>query len=215
VLLTFGLGCWQTKRLFWKLQLIEDRKKQIHKEISTLDDVIAALTTTDADLENGQQDAHGRRVSLQGRWDRSNEALVGPRPPPKDLPQGFLKRGDTPGHFLVTPLVLEDGRRVLVNRGWIPGPLRSNKARTSVGLGDDGDLVAGSAPESAAPSGLGPLVTVDAIARLGEPVSTSTPVPPLISYSPLLLLFLRSFMPSVSRCPRSQQHLHSHSLISI
>lgn len=53
VALTFGLGCWQTKRLFWKLQLIEERKRQVHKEISTVDEVIAALTTTDEDLENG------------------------------------------------------------------------------------------------------------------------------------------------------------------
>jgi surfeit locus 1 family protein len=51
----------------------------------------------------------GRRVRMSGRYDATHHVLI-----------AYREREGVPGVELVTPLVLEDGQRVLVNRGWIP-----------------------------------------------------------------------------------------------
>jgi surfeit locus 1 family protein len=60
-----------------------------------------------------------RRVRLAGRYDRVSELLVSNR----------SYRGQ-PGSHVLTPLVLSDGRAVVVDRGWIPlnlsGPEEEN-----------------------------------------------------------------------------------------
>ena len=51
----------------------------------------------------------GRYVALAGRYDESRQVVIG----------GHVNQ-DTPGVEVVTPLVLDDGTAVLVDRGWIP-----------------------------------------------------------------------------------------------
>ena len=52
-----------------------------------------------------------RRVTLEGRFDHDRSIVL----------PGRALRG-TPGVHIVTPLLLDDGGAVLVNRGWLPSP---------------------------------------------------------------------------------------------
>jgi surfeit locus 1 family protein len=51
----------------------------------------------------------GRYLELPGRYDERAQVVIG----------GHLRQ-DVPGIEVITPLVLEDGTAVLVNRGWVP-----------------------------------------------------------------------------------------------
>lgn len=51
----------------------------------------------------------GRRLALTGRYDSTVHVLL-----------AYRERDGAPGVEVVTPLVLASGRRVLVNRGWLP-----------------------------------------------------------------------------------------------
>jgi surfeit locus 1 family protein len=55
------------------------------------------------------QELEYRRVTAQGKWDYVNQILIS-----NQTFQG------TSGYVVVTPLVLDDNRAVLVARGWIP-----------------------------------------------------------------------------------------------
>lgn len=50
-----------------------------------------------------------RRVELSGTWEPGDEVLLSARP-----------LDGRPGHHVLTPLRLEDGSAVLVDRGWVP-----------------------------------------------------------------------------------------------
>ena len=50
-----------------------------------------------------------RRVAASGRYDDGDEVVLAGR-----------TLGETPGNDLLTPLVLPDGRAIVVNRGWVP-----------------------------------------------------------------------------------------------
>ena len=90
-----GLGVWQLQRLAWKEDLIAR---------------IAAYQQTDVDLTPyvRDPDAEFRRGSLQGTWDSAGT---------------FQTRNITMnsnfGYWIVTPLVLDDASKILINRGWI------------------------------------------------------------------------------------------------
>lgn len=56
-----------------------------------------------------KEDDRFRAVTVAGRYDASHGLLVRRRPQ-----QG------RPGFYVLTPLVLTDGRAVIVNRGWVP-----------------------------------------------------------------------------------------------
>ncbi|MEU3182616.1 SURF1 family protein [Streptomyces sp. NPDC006923] len=53
-----------------------------------------------------------RRVTATGRFDPAHEVVVRRR----------TSRDDQVGYHVLIPLVLKDGRAVIVNRGWIPAP---------------------------------------------------------------------------------------------
>ena len=92
-LLLVSLGLWQAQRLVWKNNLI------------------ARIETAQAEpaLTAWQDSADYRNIEIEGTFihDRSLH-LVG-RP-----------KGSSMGFFILTPLQLEDGKTVLVNRGWAP-----------------------------------------------------------------------------------------------
>jgi surfeit locus 1 family protein len=56
-------------------------------------------------------DTAGRfsRVALSGRFDSSHQFLL-----------DNISHAGQPGYEVLTPYVLDDGRRILVNRGWVP-----------------------------------------------------------------------------------------------
>jgi surfeit locus 1 family protein len=94
-----GLGTWQLQRLDWKRELIARAQSQ--------------LSAPTAPLPAG--DLAGldfRRVSATGSYVHDAAFAF-----------GFLAEGGRPGARLVTPFQLDDGRVLLVDRGWLPEDL--------------------------------------------------------------------------------------------
>lgn len=94
-----GLGAWQLQRNAEKQDLEADRAAAI------------AAPPIDA-VEAGGMDGEAvdfRRVHAAGRWDHDQTVTISNR-----------VRAGTLGEEIVTPLILEDGTAVLVNRGWAP-----------------------------------------------------------------------------------------------
>jgi len=102
-----GLGVWQIHRLHWKLGLIAEAHANLAASPLSLDRALA--------LGAG---AEYHRVRLSGRFDNAHEAYVFATGP----------EGGAVYHVL-TPLVLADGRAVLIDRGIVPQNLRDPKMR--------------------------------------------------------------------------------------
>ena len=94
-----GLGVWQLQRLQWKLGLI--------KEVSG--HMTAAPLSLDAALQTNADAMQYRRVTLVGHFDNAKEAYV------------FTTGADgTPVYHVLTPFLTDDGRVLLVDRGYVP-----------------------------------------------------------------------------------------------
>lgn len=91
---------------FWQLRRLEERRdanaRVVERSLSPPVDVAELAGSLVDDVEF-------RRVSATGTFDASHEVLVGYR----------TSRG-LPGYHVVTPLLLEGGDAVLVNRGFVP-----------------------------------------------------------------------------------------------
>ncbi|HET9822118.1 MAG TPA: SURF1 family protein [Burkholderiaceae bacterium] len=99
---TARLGAWQLDRAAQKTALqaaLDARSRE------------APLDTTSAWTADRDAAAalHYRRARLQGHWSAAHTVFLDNRP--MDGRAGF---------YVVTPLVLADGRAVLVQRGWVP-----------------------------------------------------------------------------------------------
>ncbi|KAJ2706481.1 surf-like protein [Coemansia spiralis] len=108
-LIAFGLGTWQVYRLRWKLELLDEINDRMHRR-----PVALPLQVTAEEIDRNEY----RRVLVHGVFDHAGEMLVGPR----------AYEGET-GFLIVTPLVREDGSRLLVNRGWVKRALRDPQSR--------------------------------------------------------------------------------------
>jgi surfeit locus 1 family protein len=140
--LLMSLGFWQLRRLDWKEALIarvEARANLAPVALPPLSDW-PRLAADDYDI---------RHVQMRGRFDFAGLALVFSQAPPRG--------GMEPGFLVLTPLRLESGGVVLVNRGfvaqskaaggaWRSGPggavtitglMRSPQARNSFTPADD------------------------------------------------------------------------------
>jgi surfeit locus 1 family protein len=118
-----GLGTWQMQRLAWKTDLIA------HAE--------AGLAAPPVTLPAAGTDLAGldfRRVAARGAYLHDAAFAF-----------GLSASGAEPGGRLVTPLRLDDGRVVLVDRGWLPE-----------------DLLPPGVPQGLRPSGQ---VTLEGVAR--------------------------------------------------
>lgn len=100
-----GLGFWQLHR--------HDHRQALNK---VMNDSLAArpvpaesLTSVGATVEH--KDIY-RRVTAKGRFDTAHELVVRRR----------TNADDEIGYHVLTPFVLDDGRTLLVNRGWIGSP---------------------------------------------------------------------------------------------
>lgn len=106
--LLIGLGIWQIERLHWKLALIASVNAHMHAPPIALDHALALPP----------DEAQYTRVALLGRFDNSKEAYV-----------FTTGEGGAPVYHVITPLLLEDGRALLVDRGFVPQNLRDPKMR--------------------------------------------------------------------------------------
>lgn len=93
-----SLGWWQLERLAWKQALLAQIDTAYQSEIPTL-----------SDYKNLTEAAPLTRIRVRGQYSHDSEMLIIPR-----TWEGKV------GFHLVTPLEIENGGRVLVNRGWIP-----------------------------------------------------------------------------------------------
>lgn len=99
ILILCGLGVWQLERLQWKGDLLEKLNAEYAKNVRE-------ITIRPADLD---ADFEYMRGTLQGYYDFDKQILLG---------QHVYK--NLPGQHVYTPLQLNDGSYVLVDRGWVP-----------------------------------------------------------------------------------------------
>lgn len=104
VILAVNLGFWQLRRL--------DERRAVNAEVASRIDrdpvPIDELVGPDAGADAGDAVRY-RRVTATGTYDAAGEVLVRSR-----------SLNGQPGYWVVTPLELDDGSAVAVNRGWVP-----------------------------------------------------------------------------------------------
>jgi surfeit locus 1 family protein len=99
VVLFVNLGFWQLRRLEQRRELVERVTVRLALPAAPLEEVLGV----------GGELPEYRTVTAVGEFDPTEEVLV----------RGRSHDGQ-PGFDVLTPLVLEGGRAVLVDRGWVP-----------------------------------------------------------------------------------------------
>src|SRR5438552_3760429 len=107
--LLVGLGVWQLQRLAWKEALIAERDARLNSPPVTLDQ---ALKEFDAD-----HPVEFLKVEADGVFQHNAEAFM------------LTSEGGVPGFEVVTPLQSKEGVVVLVDRGFVPEPLKDAAKR--------------------------------------------------------------------------------------
>ena len=107
----------QVTRYYWKLEQIEERRALLQRSPRPLQDLASDSSGLAPSVEF-------TRVSCEGVFDHPRQVLLGPRSAPAStstLAQGKVPAGAPAqsGWDVITPLVLADGTRVLVSRGWV------------------------------------------------------------------------------------------------
>jgi surfeit locus 1 family protein len=111
-----ALGTWQMERRAWKTALIAERTTNV--------------AATPVNLPANDADAQAlvwRRVIVSGRFLHDKELYLAAR-----SLRGYL------GYHILTPLERDDGRVVLVNRGWVGTPKKKPSTRA---MGNPGGTV--------------------------------------------------------------------------
>ncbi|HNT38537.1 MAG TPA: SURF1 family protein [Rubrivivax sp.] len=112
--LTAGLGVWQLGRAAQKTEL--EQMREARAQLPPLPgEAFAAAEQPDAAWWQ-------RRAVFEGRWLQAETVYLDNRP-----------MNGRPGFYVVTPLLLDDGRAVLVQRGWLP---RDAQERTRIAAYD-------------------------------------------------------------------------------
>ena len=106
-----GLGVWQVKRLAWKEALIERVETNLSAPPLSLSEI-------DTMRQRGE-DFEYRPVKLAGEFDHSGEQHF------------FATHKGSPGYFVYTPLKLDTGSFIFVNRGYVPLEQKSPDNRTT------------------------------------------------------------------------------------
>jgi len=98
------LGIWQLDRLDQRRALNATVERGLGSDPVPVEDLLAA-----AGPEGDLEELAYRRVSASGTFDAGHELLL------------FGRALDgRPGHHVLTPLLLDDGRALVVDRGWVP-----------------------------------------------------------------------------------------------
>lgn len=134
IIVLVSLGLWQLRRLDEK-QLAN--QVGLSRSTSAALDLEAMVSGAGSDLDTLEY----RRATTRGVWDATYEVYV----------RSQVKDGRS-GLWVVTPLILSDGRAVMVNRGWIPVELDRGQAAPPVGEAE----VTGTVRASRRRSSLGP-----------------------------------------------------------
>ena len=94
---------------FWQLRRLEERRADNAVIAENLSAPTVLLDDLLAQHGNDPDALVYRRVGVTGRYLQADEFLLTPRSHNREA-----------GHHVVTPLLLEDGGAVLVDRGWVP-----------------------------------------------------------------------------------------------
>lgn len=111
-----GLGTWQLQRLAWKEGVIAQIEARAYGEAGE----IPPQAQWDAFSKDEQE---YRRVLVSGEYRFDDEVAV------HGLLPGETRGQPLQGYYLLTPLQLESGAVVVVNRGFVPTPLLDQAAR--------------------------------------------------------------------------------------
>ena len=107
-----SLGFWQLRRMEFKRKTIELRRDRMAQPLIACNQSPFPWSQDVASWEH-------RQVQVRGMFDSRREILIGPRP------ISFVKDHSSPvhdsvGYLVITPLLLQDGSQLLVNRGFLP-----------------------------------------------------------------------------------------------
>lgn len=108
-----SLGVWQLRRMDYKSKLIERRRDRLNKPRARV---------TNSPLpwnEHNLVDWEYRPVEVRGVFDHSKEMYIGPRSSGVSVEKEAYGDVSQAGYLVVTPLMMEDGNCVLVNRGML------------------------------------------------------------------------------------------------
>ncbi len=108
-----SLGVWQLHRLAWKETLIAEIAARSKGPPQPLPEPAEWMKLAPADYAY-------RHVEFAGRYENDKEALVFYGAGPHEL---------GPGYLVLTPLRLDSGAIVIVNRGFVPDVLAAKSAR--------------------------------------------------------------------------------------
>ena len=112
LLVLVGLGSWQLQRLQWKNDLIASFESRAAAPP-------IAVPAADASLDDfGFDDVEFRRLALAGTFQHDKEVFL----------TGRTYEGNA-GFHIVTPFQLDDGRIILINRGWVSEDYRDPAKR--------------------------------------------------------------------------------------
>ena len=106
-LVLISLGTWQVKRLFWKNNIISSYIEKFEKNKIVYDKSFKYDSTQEF-----------RRVSIKGKFLNNKETLI----------IGKTFEGNA-GFHIVTPILTNENKVVLINRGWISEKLKLKKSR--------------------------------------------------------------------------------------
>jgi cytochrome oxidase assembly protein ShyY1 len=95
---------------FWQLHRHESKVAQNALISANLNEKPLDVTSLTSPGHVVPESDHWRRTSAVGTFDTAHEVIVRRR----------TSNDDEVGYFVLTPLIMKDGRVVLVNRGWIP-----------------------------------------------------------------------------------------------
>jgi cytochrome oxidase assembly protein ShyY1 len=104
-----AVACWRLGE--WQFDRLEERRadnRVIEGNLQAPPADVTEVMSPDHDLPRSAQ---WRAVTATGKYDVDEQVLV-----------RYRTRDGRPGVDVVTPLVLDDGERVLVERGWSPAP---------------------------------------------------------------------------------------------
>lgn len=99
-LMLAGLGTWQIQRMVWKEHLIATIDNRIHASPKPLAEIEAEFVQTGA--------VDYMPVTLSGVFQHDHEQYF------------FTTYNGASGYAVYTPLILKDGRAILINRGFVP-----------------------------------------------------------------------------------------------
>lgn len=104
---TFNGGLWQLRRKQWKEGLIEQRTRML--DLEPIEVKSGPFPWRNDNLDEWEY----RPVTAKGKFDHTKQMLI------------LRKYASMNGYRVITPMTLQDGSTIIVNRGWVPLNLKS------------------------------------------------------------------------------------------